>query len=234
MAQEQKSGISIWILLSPLYLLLLYPIFKMAVRNNSNDLQIDKNAFSVDAEVQKRKSGSGYQPMLNNAGGYSVSYNAGGDDKTREEIGWGATDGYLLSVLESNANDTELLKELYNSKYMIQGFMAREDTQYYLFSSSRIDKMLSDKTAVLTFLKEPGIKALLANSKAMETVLSSAFTDALISEQAAQDFMKDSAAIERILTDNKSLVRLIKMPAMKNFIVKNRKTSNLAKAVGWK
>ena len=233
MANGQKSGISIWILLSPLYLLLLYPLFKMVMKNNSSDLQIEKNAFSVDAEVQKRKSG-GYQPMLNNTAGYNVSYTAGSDDKTREEIGWGATEGYLLSVLENSANDTELLKELYNSKYMIQGFMAREDTQYYLFSAARIDQMLSNKTAVNAFLKEPGMQALLSNSKAIETILSSSFADTLISEQASQDFMKDSAAIERILTDNKTLVRLIKMPAVKNFIVRNRKTANLAKAVGWK
>ena len=195
---------------------------------------IEKNAFSVDAEVKKHTAGAGYQPVLNNTAGYNVSYNAGSDEKTREEIGWGSTEGYLLSVLESNANDTELLNELYNSKYMIQGFMAREDTQYYLFSAGRIEKMLSDKTSVITFLKEPGIQALLSNRQSMETILSSAFTDTLISEQAAQDFMKDSAAIERILTENKSLVRLIKMPAMKNFIVNNRKTVNLAKAVGWK
>lgn len=232
---NDNSGTSIWVLLSPvfiIFLLLLYPLWKMIVKNNSNDLGVDGKAFSVDAGVAK-KNLSGYQPNLNN-GGYNVSYTAGSNETEREEIGWGAKEGYLLAVLEKNSEDISLLKELYNNKHMIRGFMARETVQEYLFSADNIKRLLSDKEEVNKFLAEPGMKNLLASPQAMQTVLESAFTNALISEPAAQDFMKDSAAIENILTDNRALVRVIKKPAIKNFIVKNSKTADLARAVGWK
>ena len=232
---KDNSGPGILVILSPfiiVLLLLLYPLWKMVVKNNSSDVEIDNKAFSVDAGVEK-KNLSGYQPSLNN-GGYNVSYTAGSNETEREEIGWGAKEGYLLAVLEQNSSDISLLKELYNNKHMIRGFMARENVQEYLLSAENIKRLLSNKEEVNKFLAEPGMKALLASPQAMQTILDSAFANALVSEPAAQEFMKDSAAIENILTENRNLVRVIKKPAIKNFIVKNAKTANLARAVGWK
>lgn len=233
MENEKKSGISIWLLLSPLYLLLLFPLGKLIIKNQSADLNIDKNAFSVDTTLEKKHNSSGYQPILNNSS-YNISYAAGATEEEREAISWGAQAGYLSAALEQNAGDTAFIKELYNNKFVIRGFMARENVQYYLFSSENLAKLFSNKDKVRNFLASPSIKALFSNPQSMQIILDSAFANALISEQAAQDFMRDNAAIERILTDNRMLVRVIKTPVIKKFITNNKKLENLAKAVGWK
>ncbi|MCR4820977.1 MAG: hypothetical protein K5838_07640 [Elusimicrobiales bacterium] len=230
---QEKSGISIWILLSPLYILLLYPIYKIVVKNNSSDLGVDSKAFSVETGSVKKKNISEYQPALN-YGGYGINYTAGDDEKSREEIGWGTQKGYLLAVLEKNSSDLTLLKELYNNKNMIRGFMSRQEVQEYLISSENIKRMLSNKKLVSEFLAEPGMKSLLSNNAAIKTILDSDFTKALVNENAAQDFMKDSSAIEAILTENRELVRLIKNPVIKRYVISEPATENLAKAVGWK
>ena len=229
---EKKPGISIWILMSPLYLLLLIPLYKIAVKNNSNDLNVDKNAFAVDAEVNKRSSKSNYQPMLNNAGGYHVDY-ASADEETR----WGMTEGWLLERLSNLANDPDfpnIVQELYNSEKMINGFMSREDARYYLESSYNISTLLSNKKNVRDFIKEPGIQGLLKNGQALEALLDSKFTDALLSAEASQEFMKDEETVLKILKGNPQLVSILKMPKIRKFIANNEKTGNLATILGVK
>jgi len=232
--QQKKTSWKIWLLMSPLYVLLAIPVVKFAMRNNSSDINLEKDeykAFNLDAEVKKPKL-PGYQPNLAEAG-YSVNYNAV-DAETQEEIDWGAKEGYLTNVLAQNLNDYTLLTELYNNKWMIQGFMARKSVQQYLFSTDNLKKLFSDKKAVRKFLSEPAINNLLENPKAMKIILDSNFTKTILDDKVCQEFMKDSKAIEQLLTKDRTLVRVIKIPAIKKFIVSSTQTQHLAEAVGWK
>jgi len=233
----KKSNWKFWIYLSPLYLLLAVPLVKWTMRNNSSNFNLTNDeykAFNSDVGNVKKKKIQNYNPELNDVG-YTLNYRSGGSDNgTDEEIGWGSKEGYLLAALAQNMTDHKVIDELYNNKWMIQGFMARASVQDVMFSSDNIKKMLSDKNKVNAFLAKPAIRSLLNHPDTVQIILDSDFTKTLLEDDASKDFMRDSQAIAAILTDNRALVRLIKIPVVKKFIVTSPQTVKLAEAVGWK
>lgn len=86
--KKRKSGWLILLYLSPLYLLLAWPLYKWHQKVNSPDLLLDEDdywAFAKDeGEIKDSVSLDAYVPKLNDVS-YTVSYKTGGEKKEKEE-----------------------------------------------------------------------------------------------------------------------------------------------------
>ncbi|MBU2530576.1 MAG: hypothetical protein KKD35_06000, partial [Elusimicrobia bacterium] len=89
MANEKKtSGWKIFFYLTPLYIILGYPLYNWHKKINSGDVNLSKDdygAFSSDeGEIKKPSFAKSHTPKFNDIG-YSVSYNTGGESPDEEE-----------------------------------------------------------------------------------------------------------------------------------------------------
>lgn len=80
--EKKTSGWKIFFYLTPLYIILGYPLYNWHQKINSGDINIsedDYSAFASDeGEIKKTSSSELYTPDLNDVG-YSVNYKSGGE-----------------------------------------------------------------------------------------------------------------------------------------------------------
>lgn len=233
----KKSGWKIWLYLTPVYILLAVPLVKWTMKNQSSDMNMSKDEYSAfnstEGEIKKSTSAAG-DPMLNDIG-YTLHYASGGSKNgTQEELDLGFKEGNLTEALAKDLGDMKALGELYNNQWMVKGFMGRPAVKKALASPEALKALISDEAAVKALLADETVNAALNDPQAVEVILQSDFTKTLLDAKASQALMADTASIEEILKTNRLLVKILKRPPVKTFVIDSPQTQQLAAAVGWK
>lgn len=233
----KKSGSRIWLYLTPVYILLAIPLLKWTIRNQSGEVNMSKeeyNAFNSSEGEIKKSAAPAADPGLSDIG-YTLHYRSGGSKNgTQEELDLGYKEGNLTAALAKSLGDAKALEELYNNQWMIKGFMGRPAVKSALASPEALKAVISDRGAVNAFFADETVTAALNDPQAVEVILQSDFAKTLLDAKAVQGLINDSASVEEILGANRGLVKILKRPPVKSFVIDSPQTESLAAAVGWK
>ena len=234
---QKRSGWKIFFYLTPVYILVAIPMVKWTLKNNSNEVDLSKDAESAfnssEGEIKKANPAQ-YNPDLTDIG-YSVRYRSGGTKQgTQEELEWGYKEGYLTQAVRKNFNDTKALDELFNNQWVVRGFMSRAAAKKALSNPQALQDFLENTSAVKDFLADPVVKSVLASPQVLGVLAGSDLAKTLLAEPAVQGLIKNYESVESVVESNPGLTTLFRNPGIKKAVMADPLAAPLARALGWK
>jgi hypothetical protein len=232
--EKRKSGLSIFIYLIPVYILVAVPLAKWTLKNFSTEVEMTQEELSVfnseEGEI-KKISAPEQAPDLAD-GSLSVRYRSGGSQGgTQEEMNWGYTPGYLSDFIAKNSRNPAAVAELLNNRWTVKGFLARQGVKTALAGKAALAASLGDGAAD-AFLALPAGRAALSSQAMFDAVTGSDLAKTLLAAPAAQALMADRSAVAEVLEASPRLASLLRRPEIKTALAASPQTAALRKSLG--
>lgn len=234
---QKRSGWKVFFYLTPVYILVAIPMVKWTLKNNSNEVDLSKDAESAfnssEGEIKKANPAQ-YNPDLTDIG-YSVRYRSGGSRKgTQEELDWGYKEGYLTQAVSRNLNNPKALDELFNNQWVVRGFLSRAAAKKALSNPRSLQEFLENTSAVKDFLADPAVKSAIASPQVLKVLAESDMAKTLLAEPAVQGLISNYESVESVVEANPGLTTLFRNPGIKKAVIADPQAAPLARALGWK
>ena len=249
MANENKtSGWKIFFYLTPLYVILGYPLYNWHQKINSSDVNLSKNdygAFSSDeGEIKKTFSSEPNIPNFNDMG-YSVNYKSGGEIPDKRQ----SRSAYTRQKPSSSKRTSARRKKQSSNQKRDSNSGGEEsirdrETKYIGqkkgFLTSAVGKaMKNPKVVKALFNNSLVIKGFMGRDKVKKVLKSpDALADYIINTNAASNFLNNSVvktalnnpAIVGAVASSKLASKLLSSPAVKGLMEDTNKMNEILTA----
>ena len=142
-------------------------------------------------------------------GGRTTTGQDGADSiRARELQTIGYAKGYLTTLLSKVMNNPKAVGTLFDNKFVVTGFMARDTVKAATASPQGLANFLKSGEAA-DFINHPLVKAALNNPAMISAVATSGLVSALLDTPAAKALMNDPKALANLINSNPELVSMI-------------------------
>ena len=227
MADENKtSGWKIFFYLTPLYIILGYPLYNWHQKVNSGDLNISKDDYSAFAsdEGEIKKPSLSLEPKLNDVG-YSVNYQSGGKTGYEEES--------RLDYQDQEASQQRMSEPINKSTRNPSKKNRASNTTGKESIRDRETKYIGQKKGFLTSAvgkameKPKVVKALFNNVLVVKGFMGrKKVKEVLSSPDALADYIKNTPATSNFL-NNSIVKKALNNPAIVNAIASSKLADTL-------
>jgi|GEM_PF-1517249 len=234
--KKEKSSVLkiILLIIVPIYILCMIPLIKNYLNSESSDIGMTKEemaGFHSDKPVPPAPTKTEYIPDLYK-GNLNIEYRTEDSETAEKQKREGAAEGFFLKSLAKD-DTPHNIDLIFNNDNYLDGYLQRENVKEALEKSSSLEILLRNSELVNGFLADKTVKEILSDDAKISSYLNSSFFNSLLKKNSVQLLLKDHKTLEEVLTHNKTLVRLIKKPVIKDFIVKTRATRDIAITAGW-
>ncbi|MCX5784427.1 MAG: hypothetical protein NTX59_01930 [Elusimicrobia bacterium] len=146
--------------------------------------------------------------------------------RTQEQRGFGFKEGYLSYAVGKFMNNPKALGAILNNKYVINGFMSRDNVKAATASPQALANYLKSGTAITNFMKDSVVQSAFNNPKALDAMASSGMVTALLDTPAGKALLNNPQAMADIVTANPELLGLMKDPKIMGLLMSNPNASN--------
>lgn len=136
---------------------------------------------------------------------------------------------FALSInVDSNAEDPDLLRYLFNDQNVTDAFLARPDVAPYLADPAALAKLAADKTAVDAFLADATVQRVLASAELTKALAGSRLFSSMLISKAVKYYRDRPAQAAKLINSSPALAALKKNPNVRQAVAENRYLKNIS------
>lgn len=136
---------------------------------------------------------------------------------------------FALSInVDSNAEDPDLLRYLFNDKNVTDAFLARQDVAPYLANPAALAKLAADKAAVDAFLADATVQRVLSSAELTKALAGSRLFSSMLISKAVKYYRDRPAQAAKLINSNPALAALKKNPNVRKAVSENRYLKNIS------
>ncbi|MBI4655539.1 MAG: hypothetical protein HY746_02205 [Elusimicrobia bacterium] len=141
----------------------------------------------------------------------------------------GHTKGYLTKIAAAAAakGNAKAVGLLFNNKYVVEGFMARDSVKSALRDSKSLENFISNSPVVKGFLNNPMIQSAMASPGVVNAVASSSLMNAILTSPAVSELLKNPETASALISSNPQLMGLLTNPNILNALTSNPNTAGV-------
>lgn len=136
---------------------------------------------------------------------------------------------FALSMnVESNAEDPDLLRYLFNDENVTNAFLARPDVAPYLADPAVLAKLLSDKEAVDAFFADATVQQVLSSAALTNALAGSRLFSSMLISRAVKYYRDHPDQAAKLINASPALAALKKNPNVRKAVSENRYLKNIS------